>query len=186
MLHCTIFPQTNLPESGLRSSHTHYSPRTFASHSNPMKHTSILFAALLCLLTASCNKADDTPTTTTNNYWKAGATTYKVNNYTKTGDMYYAYDTSFNGISFSFATFPTTDGTYTVVDRATTLGAGQVEVDVFGPVSGSTYFSTGSDHTVATVTVTSGKLKITLPDTWVKKATTDDSIKISANLGPLF
>ena len=138
--------------------------------------------------TIACNKSDDdstTPPATGNKTWKLGTTTYTVNNYARASETFQAYDAAGNGIHFSFATFPTTGGNYNVVNSSATLGANDVSILAFGSNSGTSYFSTGNDNTVATVRIIgTSTLGITLPDTWVAKPGAD-SLKLSANLGDL-
>ena len=140
---------------------------------------------MLGLLAGSCKKDDDTPVTKMNT-WKLGATTYTANNYaSNTTDDFQAYDKAGNGLNFGFSQLPVADGSYTVVPMSTTLGPNQIHVVAFGPASGSSYFATGSDHTVATVKVLAPRrLSISLPDTWVVKGGTD-SMKLSVSIGEL-
>jgi hypothetical protein len=144
--------------------------------------------AILSLIAGSCKK-DDTPDTpvTKMNTWKLGSVTYTVNNYaSNTTDDYQVFDKAGNGLNISFKELPVADGSYSVVPSSTTLGPNQIHVLAHGPASGSSYFATGNDHTVATVKVTTNafrKVTISLPDTWVVKGA--DSMKLSVNIGEL-
>lgn len=142
---------------------------------------------LLSIATLSCNKPDgDGGITPVDRSWKVGSTTYKVNNYSQSGETYSAYDTGGSSINFSFASYPPAAGSYRVVGDTATLGAGQVKVYVgsFG-TSANTYCSTGSDGVSATVSFENSKIRIVLPDTWAKKISgSSDSLKISATLAP--
>lgn len=145
-------------------------------------------AALVLIATSliSCKKSDDGSGASASKTWKLGGTTYTVNNYAKASETFEAYDKDGNGVHFSFAAFPAADGSYNVVSGAAGLGPNDVSVLAFGSNSGSSYFSTGNDHIVATVQVINAtRLHIVLPDTWVKKAGLDDSLKLSAKLGDL-
>jgi hypothetical protein len=154
-----------------------------------MKYALSLVSIVFLMSAIACNKSDDdnggNQGTTPGKTWKLGSTTYTVNNYTKTSGEFQVYDVPGNGMIFSFRDFPTTDGSYNVVSNTATLGPNDVSVVAFSPVSGTSYFSTGRDSTVASVKVMSAsRLAITLPDTWVVKGGTD-SLKLSANIGAL-
>ncbi len=147
-----------------------------------------LFASILLLTVSaiSCKKSDSNPAATAMKTWKLGTTTYTVNNYAKSSETFQAYDKTGNGIHFSFSAFPTADGVYNVVSNSASLGSGDVSIIAFGSATGSTYFSTGGDNIKATVKViSSSRLQIALPDTWVKNPTTSESLKLSASLGDL-
>ncbi len=137
------------------------------------------------LLTISSCKKENTSTPAAKSQWTLGSTTHTVNSYAKTNESYYAYDAEGNGIGFSFAAYPTTAGSYTVINDDSTLEAGQVKVFVFGTIAGNTYFSTGTENKKAEVSFENSKIKIALPEVWVKKAFTDDSLRASASLGAL-
>ena len=139
---------------------------------------------LLSLLATSCSKSDDSTPQVKHNTWKLGTTTYTVNNYaTNTTDDFQAYDKLGNGLNFSFASYPPADGNYRVVDRTASLGPNEMKVLAFGSASGSSYFATGSDNTVAVVKVLgTSRVSISLPDTWVVKGGTD-SLKLSVDIG---
>ncbi len=150
----------------------------------PMKYISTLLVLALGV-TASCNKSEDNPVTppATKSQWTLGSNTYKVNNFTKTSDTYYAYDTAGNGIGFSFAPYPTAAGSFAVINDTVSLGPQQVKVFVFGSNSGTTYFATGEDAKSAAVSFDGSRIKIVLPEILVKRG--NDILKATANLDKL-
>jgi hypothetical protein len=150
-----------------------------------MKYAVCLASFIVLCITVSCNKSDDDDTPAAGKTWKLGTTTYTVNNYAKANEDFQAYDIAGNGMIFSFKTFPTVEGNYNVVNGWSMLGPNDVSVVAFGSSSGTSYFSTGYDHTVANVKILSPtRLAITLPETWVLKSGSD-SLKLSANIGSL-
>ena len=153
-----------------------------------MKYVHLLACMILLCAAVACKKTDDggtTPVNTPGKTWKLGATTYTVNNYAKFSTEFQVYDKTGSGMIFTFPAFPTADGNYNVVGSSATLGPNDVQVVAFGSTSGTSYFATGEDHTVAAVKVISATvLAIKLPDTWVVKGGTD-SLKLSTDIGSL-
>ena len=150
-----------------------------------MKSLSTLLVLAL-LSTASCKKTEDSVyTPPERGKWTLGNTTYSVNSNSSSGELFYSYDTSGNQISFAFKSFPPPAGNYTVINDTAQITAQTVKVFVSGPVSGNTYFSTGTENKAAEISFEMDKIKIVLPEVWVKKAYSDDSLKVSANLIPL-
>lgn len=154
-----------------------------------MKHF-LSALSLLALATLSCNKPDNNNggggTPSVERSWKIGSTSHKVNNYAQSGETYSAYDVDGNSINFTFSSYPPAAGSYRVIADTATLGAGQVKVYTasFGS-SANTYVATGSDGVNATISFESSKIKIVLPDTWIRKLSGSDSLKVSATLSPL-
>ncbi len=145
--------------------------------------------ALALLATASCKKSEDNgpqtggPLPTQKSQWTLGSTTYTVNNFAMANNTYSAYDKAGNGIGFSFEPYPTTAGSFKVINDTASLGPQQVKVFIFGAQSGSTYFATGHDNKAAAVSFDAGRIKIVMPEAWVKKGS--DSLKATANLDTL-
>jgi hypothetical protein len=154
------------------------------------------------ILVASCSKKDDpaptTPTTTTptipTDGWKLGATSYTSVVVARTGpNSISAFDAvpsgsspTSNTLNVFFSAFPTASGTFAIVQypSASPLTATQIGVTAAVTASSSTYASTGTDGISATVTVSGGKIKVELPEVWVKKtgSGSTDSLKVTGTV----
>jgi hypothetical protein len=150
-------------------------------------------------LMVSCKKKEDTapaPATTTipANGWILGTTTYSSVVVGRSGpDVITAMDAmpaggaiTANTFNVFFSAFPTASGTFTIVQypSASPLTASQIGVTAGLYATSTSYASTGTDGISATVTVTGGKLKIEVPEVWVKKTGTGatDSLKITGTI----
>jgi hypothetical protein len=156
---------------------------------------SFVFSVLL----GSCKKKEDaTPAPSSSsipsNGWKLGTTTYTSvvvaksgpNSITAMDAMPSGGSPTANTFNVFFSAFPTASGSFSVVQypSATPLTATQIGVTAAIFASSSTYASTGTDGVSATVTVTGGKIKVELPEVWVKKtgASSTDSLKLTGTL----
>lgn len=143
----------------------------------------MLFGAvtLALLSTAACKKSDDGDSTPANQ-WKVGSTTYTASPVVDNSVGLTAVSTSNgnNSIGFVFSGGkPTTNGTYTV--SSTTGGAGSVTVVATdGTTMGAYYVKSGT----VTVTVTNGKLNVSLPASPASYVGTDTKpdADVSANI----
>jgi hypothetical protein len=155
-----------------------------------------LIIASSCLLISSCKKsttsAPTATTTTPANGWKLGATSYSTAFAGRTGPASLsAFDAVPSGSSPTantcnvfFSAFPAADGSFTIVKypAPAALTATQIGLTAGLYTSSTTYYSTGFDGIVATVTVTGGKIKVVIPEVWVKNTTGADSLKLTGTV----
>jgi hypothetical protein len=150
----------------------------------------LISTVVVTVLASACKKGDSTNPQAGN--WKVGARSYpsiRTEGGTKGGSNYMveaisSVDVPFDGISFIFnGTSVPTAGRYKVAGGIP--GPGQVS---FGTVEGvtlggpaSNYGSTGNDNVDATVTISNGRVSISMPDAWAKSAN-NDSVRVSANI----
>ena len=155
----------------------------------------ILLAAAAVLIAPSCKKTStSTPAPSSSvpsNGWKLGTTTYStvLTNRLASINELSAYDgtpsgstPSVNTLNVYFSTLPTAGGTFHIVNYPATLGVNEVGVAAATYSPGADYVSTGHDGIDATVTVTSGKIKVVIPAVWVKNTTGADSLKLTGTL----
>jgi hypothetical protein len=148
----------------------------------------ILSLVVTSALFTACKKDDDNGGGTTTNQWKIGPNTY-----TGTTGATVQGNTLSNGSSngttastfvVSFNTLPTTGGTYKIV--ASPSAADEILVTAgTGSVTSGSFYGTVSNsaNATATVTVTDGKISVTVPSVWAKNlADATDSLQISGNL----
>ncbi|MBA3829351.1 MAG: hypothetical protein H0X33_10480 [Taibaiella sp.] len=157
-----------------------------------MKKSFLGFIALGILFGTSCKKSSSSSTTGSGKgSWKVGSNTYNVVTVlapASSGTWQLLASTgqsgaSINTISFIFFKMPTVSGSYRVVDGVSDSGneVQMVSSNINGS-SNTTYASTSTGNVNATITVTGGKVSISMPDTWAQNlSTTTDSVKISAN-----
>ena len=123
----------------------------------------LLAAAAATVLFASCKKDK---TATSDNTWKIGTTSYSgsvtVSGATITGSS--SGTTTASIFEANFAVLPTVSGTYNIVAFATDSNEVDITTGTGSLLGGSFYGSTGNDHKTATVTVTNGKVKVTIPE----------------------
>ena len=144
----------------------------------------LLIPFLLVGLLASCKKDDGTTNATASGLgtWSTGSKTFKVKSLNKSNNTVTFYEDSLGGIAFSFFD-GVKSGSHSVVAFA--QAASEVDVVVFGKNNGTSYFSTGTDNVKATVSTTSdGKFKISLPSTRAVSRINNDSLLITAEVGP--
>lgn len=162
----------------------------------------LLFIASSALLTASCSKKEDpapaTPSTPTTsgiptNGWKLGTVTYTSAIVAKSGaNILSAMDgipsgssPAVNSLNVYFSALPTANGTYSIVKypSTTSLTATQIGVTAGLYATSTTYSTTGFDGINATVTVTGGKIKVVIPEVWVKvTGGGTDSLKLTGTV----
>lgn len=164
-----------------------------------------LFLSVLAfgLVLSSCKKEEPTPTTPTatptpepttpTNGWKLGTTSYTTVYVGRSGsNSLSAVDAipggsnpAVNSCNVFFSEYPTTGGTFTVVQypSANTLTANQIGVSAGIYSTSQTYTSTGSDNIEASVTVaTDGKISVVIPEIWVKNTSSSDSLKLTGTI----
>ena len=119
---------------------------------------------ILCICFAiSCTKKAPNPGS-----WKFGNETYAAGVAARTTNPGIALSTvstdGYSSVLFFFNTYPTTSGTYTVVNSTTPI-AGQVGIQFADgdQGSGNLYIPTGSSSPQASVTVSGGKVSISVP-----------------------
>lgn len=136
----------------------------------------------------SCSKDDATSSSLSANQWSL-----KGNNFSPSlGSSVIGNSVSYSGSSGTVASsltayffkLPTTNGTYTVVGT-TPSDSTQVSLsatNVSASSGSNLYNATGYDKIKATVTVTSGKISITIPKVWMKNSSVaTDSTQLEAN-----
>lgn len=138
----------------------------------------------------SCTKENDV--TVQFGSWKLGTTTYNVAFSTKStlstgGTLYIFADGAITGpasnvnmVSISFPAVPASSGTYQLVGVGTSTGSNQMELSS-GSMSGGAYAYIGTPVNV-TVTVTSGKISVTVPDVMLKSTTGLPDISFSGSV----
>src|SRR5262249_32646582 len=92
--------------------------------------------------------------------------------------------TGMNICTVYFSTYPTAGGTFHVatVGSAITLTGTQIGVTAEIGATSTYYASTGLDGVDATVTLVGGKLKVVIPEIWVKIPAGKDSLKLSGTI----
>jgi hypothetical protein len=146
----------------------------------------ILSLLVTSALFTACKKDDDNGGGTTTNQWKIGPNTYTgTTGATVQGNM--VSNGSSNGTTassfvVSFNTLPTTSGTY----KITSSPLADDEVSILagtGSTTSGTFYASMDNSSTATVTVTDGKISVTVPPVWAKNmADVTDSLQISGNL----
>lgn len=91
--------------------------------------------------------------------------------------------TNVSAITFAFSALPTVNGSYQIVnDLFTPPAANQIAIYLTTP-SGANYGSTGHDNATANITVTGGKILISLPSAMMVNTTNPaDSAVLSATI----
>jgi len=144
----------------------------------------VLFSAmaLALLATSSCKKDDDNGSSQN---FTVGSTTYNVvDGGVINGPSVVATSGDLNALSsmtiyFNGMSAPTTSGSYKVV--ASSPAANEVSFVTSVNNNGAVYTSTGNGTVNATVTVSGGKITVNMPKAWAKKASSTDSVEVSAN-----
>lgn len=150
----------------------------------------LLICSLFSIVFSSCSKDDDKGSPS--NGWKLGATTYNAAFVARIGSTTLsAMDAipsggspSVNTLNVWFNALPTSGGTYRVVSYGggMSLAANEIGVSAGLFATSTTYVSTGSGAVDATVSVSGGKITVSIPEIWVKKTTADDSLKLSGTI----
>ena len=145
----------------------------------------LLSAAALTILFASCKKDDDNGGGGSSNTFVIGTTSYSAGTVQTVASQLIGAATGTTGASVSFqfngSALPTTGGSFKVVDGTPAANEVAVSAAVSNPLKG--YVSTGNDNVSATVTVSGGKVSVSLPKVWaVNPMTAGDSVQISANI----
>lgn len=166
-----------------------------------MKKIIVGILSISVMFFASCEKKEDpapappsaptTPSIPTDG-WVLGTTTYTTVYAGKSGaNSLSAMDgvpsgssPAVNTCNIFFETYPTADGTYSIVQYPSTspLSATQVGITAGLHATSTSYASTGIDGISATVTVTGGKVKVEIPEVWVKVTGGTDSLKLSGTI----
>ncbi len=159
----------------------------------------LITVCIMCL--GACKKdANKKPTNTSNvpaDGWTLGTTQFKeaigARTITNSGGHAYTVVVAFDALPSGsnpttntfqavFATAPTANGTYHVVlfPGPTVLAADEIGIVAAGP--DASYTSTGSASVDATVTVTGGKVKVSVPAVQVKKTTSTDVLNVTGTI----
>ncbi len=141
----------------------------------------ILGALALTVIAASCKKSEDSGPTNT---YSVNGTSHSPSTVVRQALINGLQAVEGNGTSasqvlVSFKTLPTADGTYKVVSSADSAN----QVDITYQSGANLYDSYDKSTANATVTVSGGKIKIVVPEIYLKSSTTaNDSVKFSATL----
>ena len=155
-----------------------------------MKNVLIGTLLIAVLFVFGCKKDSATVTPIPTDGWTIGTKSYKQNlcardtsNGFTLSSLSFTNGTTQQGEAWSaiFGSYPKFSGTYTISKNYTTgSGLGSNELVILSSTYNSTaanplsntYFSTGIETPAvgATVTITNGKITLSLPPTWVKKA----------------
>ena len=163
-----------------------------------MKHL-LLSLTAISLLFASCKKSSSSSSTTTipSAGWKLGTTSYTsayVARFGVTGSAGTSVELTAldalptasapNKCTIYFPTYPTTGGTFHVATVGTTISLSATQIGVTAEIGATAtyYASTGLDNIDATVTVSGGKIKVVIPDVWVKIVGGTDSLKLTGTV----
>ncbi len=143
---------------------------------------------ILLMLAASCKKRAEAPP----NHWKVGSRTYQTRRISTTylsprQSLLIAQDrldSNISTINFYFETLPTVSGSYKVIRNPEPLGNQlYLLVNAYsGNKTYSRYTPADSQHVMAKVSVTEGRISIDLPDLWARNVTNGDSVKVSAQV----
>ena len=140
-------------------------------------------SAFILTMIASCSHSN---TASPNSYTFKG-TSYNAATITSAGGVLQATNLSasntvnITNTNIAFGAFPTTSGSYRVVNYNNTPASNEVVIG-FADASGTDYFSTGSENKYATVTVTNGKVSISVPNVWLQSTMSQaDSGQYSAH-----
>ncbi len=165
--------------------------------------TILILASFISLIFVLGCKKDTTITVTPipTDGWTLGTKTYKQNlcqrdtsnGFALTSLAFTNTATQGEGWGAMFGSYPKFNGNYSISKNYVTgAGVGSNEVVIFSfsfntantpNVLSNTYFSTATDAPAvqATVTITNGKITLSLPQTWVKKADISSGFPVFAN-----
>lgn len=164
-----------------------------------MKKVFTVLAAALILFTVACEKdetkKEETPVATTSSSYTLGGTNYKVaySGVTQTNNKYnyiFADRTPaaglFNFLSVSFKAAPTT-GTYQLISLAGNAAITAANQCQIGASNNTTlgYGYSGTSPVNIDVVVTSGKVKITIPEISVLESPSGATVKLSGTVQEL-
>jgi len=154
----------------------------------------LLSLAALSLLSASCKKSSSSSPSpsTPDNGWKMGTTTYTSVFVARSGSSptsasLTALDAlptaaTQNKCTIYFSAFPSAGGTFRVASVGSVISLSATQIGVTAQIGSTFYASTGFDGIDATVTVTGGKIKVVVPDVWVKNIAGSDSSKLTGTI----
>jgi len=152
----------------------------------------LLSAVMMTALFAACKKDDDdNGGGTATNQWKINGTTYtgitggiNASSGTLMGSGLSGTNGGFFIVEFNGTTFPATGGSFKIVtDTALDANDEVVVSAVVGTmIGGASYTSTGTDGKMATVTVTGGKVSVTVPEINAQNDESSEVIKVSGNI----
>jgi len=150
-----------------------------------------IYTGTVTVTTSGAKASKSFTVTVINNSWTFKGGTYVTDSVVTSGGIVLsATGTSSGGraiLDLQFLSLPTSNGNYTVVNAANNnVGAGQVAVFLYSYTAGNIetiYGSTGSGTINAAVTVSNGKLQITLPTLeMVNQSNASDSTSLSASI----
>ncbi len=149
----------------------------------------LLSTAAMALLFTACKKDDNSNNNQTNSgTFKIGTKSYNaqlVQVYDSLAGFFVHAASPDNGtgtLMISFASTPTTSGSYAIVNRQSALpDPGQIHL--LGNSGGIVYSATGSDNKNATVTVNGNNVTVSFPESYAKNVSGGtDSLQISGNV----
>ena len=121
-----------------------------------------LIGLLLAISFSNCKKDDSNPNIPADG-WRVGTNVYSYNRCVRNNNSLGAFSSTSN-MSIHFATLPTTNGTYSIVDNSSNVSANQLS---FNCSVGADTYNSLTRSVSATVTVANGIITVTIPETEV-------------------
>ncbi|MBS1526303.1 MAG: hypothetical protein JST19_11680 [Bacteroidetes bacterium] len=150
----------------------------------------LIVVAMVSLPLVSCLSKED-PGPETSGSWTFDGTKYTPDLVQRTAYALVAthgssFDVDHAQVTFVFKTLPTSSGVYKMVGFNVNGGQpandNEVTVGALGNVHGGPFYSSTFANESANVTVTNGKIHVTVPEVWASNIDKTDSVKISANI----
>jgi hypothetical protein len=125
-----------------------------------MKKVLLSVCTLGVLFSSSCKKSDSGSTSTPSNTWTLLGASHTSITSTRNANSIAFADAAGNSLAFYFKAYPTTDGSYNIIDPAKTQGANDVIIQTLTPSPLLEAYATGTDSKTVAVKVTSGKVSM--------------------------
>ncbi len=135
-----------------------------------MKRFLFLATAAALLTVMACKKKDDNntnnPTSTAGGTWTVGSKTFTATSSSFLSNTLTMMNGT-NAIQFRFLSAPTTNSTYNVTEDLTPSNTNDVSVFVTEGTTTASYMVANTQNAKATVTVSGGKLSVSMPTIYV-------------------
>ena len=140
-----------------------------------------LIGLLLAISFSNCKKDDSNPNIPADG-WRVGTNVYSYNHCGSGNNPLGAYlgaVSSTSNLTIKFATLPTTNGTYSIVDNSSNVSANQLS---FNCRVGADTYNSLTRSVSATVTVANGIITVTIPETDVLSSNGITIMKCAATI----